>query len=233
MTRKLTIRPDVRRRLRKAGVQYLLESPAVKTVHCYVCGREENLDAGVQIAVSVVVARERGRESVRTQFSHPACAPSRVLPGHPEHESDVVSELVWRAIVRGKIPVLMYGPDTAIMGSKSEDEPLVDLWTDYFRALGFTPLREGDSLPAIAGLIVEIARTEIRIHYPDTDNADRLPIKSDLALDPWLDVIRKTNLVLVVTGPLMDLDHLTDDSFDALLGQGRAVAGVAAVEFID
>lgn len=210
-----------------------MESPTLRTVHCYVCGKEESLDSGVQIAVSVVIARERERESVRTQFSHPACAPSRVLPGHPEHESDIVSELIWRAIVRGKVPVLMYGPDTAIMGSKSKDEPLVDLWTDYFRTLGFTPLREGDSLPPIEGLRVEIARTEIRIHYPDRDKADQLPINSGLDLDPWLDVIRKANLVLVVTGPLMDLDHLSDDSFDALLAEGQAVAGVATVEIVD
>jgi len=126
----------------------------------------------------------------------------------------------------------MYGPDTAIMGSKSEDGPLVDLWTDYFRGLGFTPLREGDSLPSISGLKVEIDRSEIRIYYPARDKADRLPIDSDLDLEPWLDVIRKSNLLLLVTGPLLDLDHLTDESFDALVAEGQAVAGVANVEFV-
>ena len=212
-------------------MRLLKESPLVNKVECFVCGKEETLDSGTQMTVSVVVAFERDKESVRTQFAHPRCAASSVLPGHPEHESDLASDLMWRAMVRGpqRMPILVYGPDSILMGRESSDGPLVEAWTDYFRRLGFVSLKGGDAIPVIPGLKVEIGLSEIRIHYPGSPKPDQLPVNS--GLEPWFASIRATNTVLLVTGAALDLDHLTDESFDRLLAEDRAVAAAVKVEF--
>lgn len=231
MARNLIVRPDVRRRLGSDGVRMLRESPLVNNVECFVCGKEETLDSGAQMTVSIVVAYEGDKESVRTRFAHPGCASSSVLPGHPEHESDLASELIWVAMVRGprRMPILVYGPDSILMGREASDGPLVEAWTDYFRRLGFVFLKEGDAVPIVRGVKVEIGRSEIAIHYTGSPKPDQLPIRSDL--ESWFAAIRATNSLLLVTGAALDLDHLTDESFDRLLAEGRAVAGAVKVEF--
>lgn len=118
-----------------------------------------------------------------------------------------------------------------MMGRESSASSLTDVWTDYFRKIGFTHLRAGDRVPIVKGVKVEVGSAEIKIHYPNRGKPDTLPVHADLS--PWIDLIRKKQFVLLVTGPLLDLDELTDEAFDAILADGRAVAAAVAVDFVE
>jgi hypothetical protein len=110
--RRLVISSDVHKALGQDGVRRLVHGPTLKIVECSVWGKAEDVDQGVAICVSVEV----GGKMTRTRFTHQACAPSIVIPSHPDDYWDRLSNLTAKTIIWGEAAVLLFEPEMPVLG---------------------------------------------------------------------------------------------------------------------
>ncbi len=203
MGRRFSIRPDVRKILGPKVIKSLQTDPAYRELWCFRCRKRVHSDDGRLLAVSVVVAYDSGRQSARMRFSHPACAPSEVFQGHPEHERDRVTDLKARMLDLGGLPFLIIARAAPGFG-RAPDGSLVDTWGDYFREAGFSEVRrEGIAIPEpLTGWEIVIAAPVIEIHHP---NGMVDTVAFDEMAEEWQASIRRHGFCMLCSGSKINL----------------------------
>jgi hypothetical protein len=229
VVRDLRVSERVAAVLGEEYVTRLRRGPAPGRVRCVVCAAEEDLDAGVAMAVLV----DPAPDGPRIVFAHTGCSPSRVLPARPVPPAGQPAVTGHAFVVTGATPVLAVETTIAVHTATAGGE-LVNalLATLLGRGLTLVPALDGPTLaglPALEGWTARPTRAGqgIQVRADDGDTV----YDGTLGTVPagWLAALVARRRLALLIADATGLAPGTADpasSVAAAAGDGRLVGGL-------